>query len=97
MGTKMFRRTVFNTATTPKKQAPRIKTRMRERGIVQGWLVSVRHDKRPWSSRSSSVGKIIQVTDHFFVVEQFPPVGYCECFLFVDVINHTIQVKQIQK
>jgi hypothetical protein len=70
-----------------------IKEMKRERGIVKGRVITVLHNGKPWAKKiRSTTGKIIQVTDHFFAVRNSS--GFCECFLFTDVMYGIITIKE---
>lgn len=65
-----------------------------KRGITEGRRVTVIHSGKPWAKKlKSTSGKIIQVTDYFFVVKSLTEDPYCECFLFTDLFNNTIRIK----
>ncbi len=66
---------------------------MRKRGVIKGQIIIVDHPKKPWSLITRTKGRVTQITDYFFVVQQFPPFNYRECFLFADIMSGLIQIK----
>lgn len=66
------------------------KTALRRRGIKVGDLVELSRPKVPWTQSITVKGEVIEVTEHFFVVQH--TTGIRECFLFADLITGVVTV-----